>query len=52
MIESKIPSLPAWKVIWEMIRFRPWLDVIDFFSVALLRFCWQIAPALIIKTFF
>ncbi len=52
MIESKIPSLPAWKVIWEMIRFRPWLDVIDFFSVALLRFCWQIAPALIIKAFF
>ncbi|RIK29772.1 MAG: ABC transporter ATP-binding protein [Anaerolineae bacterium] len=50
MIES--PSLPAWKVIWEMIRFRPWLDVIDFFSVALFRFAAQIAPALIIKAFF
>jgi ATP-binding cassette subfamily B protein len=47
-----IPSLPAWKVIYEMIRFRPWLDVIDFISVALLRFCWQVAPALIIKAFF
>jgi ATP-binding cassette subfamily B protein len=35
-----------------MIRFRPWLDVIDFISVALLRFCWQVAPALIIKSFF
>ncbi len=50
MIES--PSLPAWKVIWEMIRFRPWLDVIDFFSVALFRFAAQVAPALIIKAFF
>ena len=50
--ESNIPSLPAWKVIWEMIRFRPWLEFIDFVSVALIRFCWQIAPALIIKAFF
>ncbi|MBL8100655.1 MAG: ABC transporter ATP-binding protein [Anaerolineales bacterium] len=49
---ENIPSLPAWKVIWEMIRFRPWLDFIDFVSVALIRFCWQIAPALIIKAFF
>ncbi|HCR71258.1 MAG TPA: ABC transporter ATP-binding protein [Anaerolineae bacterium] len=49
---ENIPSLPAWKVIWEMIRFRPWLDFIDFISVALIRFCWQIAPALIIKAFF
>lgn len=49
---ENIPSLPAWKVIWEMIRFRPWLDFIDFISVALIRFCWQIAPALIIKNFF
>lgn len=49
---ENIPSLPAWKVIWEMIRFRPWLDFIDFASVALMRFCWQIAPALIIKAFF
>lgn len=49
---ENIPSLPAWKVIWEMIRFRPWLDFIDFISVALIRFCWQIAPAVIIKNFF
>ncbi|MBL8091445.1 MAG: ABC transporter ATP-binding protein [Anaerolineales bacterium] len=49
---ENIPSLPAWKVIWEMIRFRPWLNFIDFVSVALIRFCWQIAPALIIKAFF
>ncbi len=49
---TTIPSLPAWKVIWEMIRFRPWLDVIDFFSVALVRFSSQVAPALILKAFF
>ena len=46
------PSLPAWKVIWEMIRFRPWLDFIDLLSVGVFRFCMQVAPALIIKSFF
>lgn len=50
--EINIPSLPAWKVIYEMIRFRPWLWFVDLLSVALIRFCWQVAPALIIKAFF
>jgi ATP-binding cassette subfamily B protein len=49
---ENIPSLPAWKVIWEMIRFRPWLDFIDLASVALSRFSGQVAPALILKAFF
>ncbi len=49
---KKVPALPAWKVIWEMLRFRPWLWFIDLISVALIRFCWQVAPALIIKAFF
>jgi ATP-binding cassette subfamily B protein len=49
---QKVPALPAWRVIWAMMRFRPWLCFIDFCSVALIRFCWQIAPALIIKAFF
>ena len=49
---QKVPALPAWKVIWEMLTFRPWLWFIDLISVALIRFCWQIAPALIIKAFF
>jgi ATP-binding cassette subfamily B protein len=51
-INLKVPSLPAWRVIWEMIRFRPWLWFIDLLCVTLIRFCWQIAPALIIKAFF
>ncbi|MCK6540656.1 MAG: ABC transporter ATP-binding protein/permease [Anaerolineales bacterium] len=51
-LPQDIPSLPAWKVIWEMIRFRPWLWIIDLVSVALIRFCWQVAPALIMKAFF
>ena len=50
--ELNTPSLPAWKVIWEMIRFRPWLDLIDLLAVALFRFSMQVAPALIIKAFF
>src|SRR5919106_2359659 len=49
---QKVPALPAWRVIWEMMRFRPWLWFIDLLSVGLIRFCWQIAPALIIKAFF
>jgi len=51
-INLKVPALPAWRVIWEMLRFRPWLWFIDLLSVTLIRFCWQIAPALIIKAFF
>ena len=51
-LEQKVPALPAWRVIWDMIRFRPWLWFIDLVSVALIRFCWQVAPALIIKAFF
>jgi ATP-binding cassette subfamily B protein len=49
---QKILALPAWRVIWEMMRFRPWLWFIDLVCVALIRFVWQIAPALIIKAFF
>jgi ATP-binding cassette subfamily B protein len=51
-LNQKVPALPAWKVIGQMIRFRPWLWFIDFVSVSLIRFCWQVAPALIIKAFF
>jgi ATP-binding cassette, subfamily B, bacterial len=51
-IPEKIPALPAWRVIWDMLRFRPWLWFVDLISVALIRFCWQLAPALIIKAFF
>ncbi len=49
---QKVPALPAWRVIWEMMTFRPWLWFMDLLCVALIRFCWQVAPALIIKAFF
>jgi len=45
-------SMPAWKVILSMIRFRPWLIAIDFLSVLVLRLLWQIVPALILREFF
>src|SRR5687768_4978912 len=48
----KIPALPAWRVIWEMLRFRPWLWFVDLLCVTLIRFVWQIAPALLMKAFF
>ncbi len=50
--DLNVPALPTWKVIYEMIRFRTWLWIVDFLSVALIRFCFQIAPALILKAFF
>ncbi|MEY2817639.1 MAG: hypothetical protein RL275_1102 [Chloroflexota bacterium] len=50
--DLNIPALPAWKVVFELIRFRPWMWIVDLVSVALIRFCWQVAPALIIKAFF
>jgi ATP-binding cassette subfamily B protein len=50
--DLNIPALPAWKVVLELIRFRPWLWLVDLAAVALIRFCWQVAPALIIKAFF
>jgi ATP-binding cassette subfamily B protein len=50
--ELNIPALPAWKVIWEMIRFRPGMWIIDLVSVALSRFSGQVAPALVLKAFF
>src|SRR5512134_2528224 len=51
-LTPKIPVLPAWRVIWQMLLFRPWLWFVDLLCVALIRFCWQVAPALIIKAFF
>ncbi|MFZ5921916.1 MAG: ATP-binding cassette domain-containing protein [Chloroflexota bacterium] len=51
-LESPVPALPAWKVIREMVRFRPFLWFIDLLSVALFRFVWQLAPALIMQAFF
>jgi ATP-binding cassette subfamily B protein len=50
--QPNIPALPAWKVIYQMIHFRPFLWVVDFLSVALIRFSAQVAPALVLKTFF
>ena len=50
--DLNIPALPAWKVVRELIRFRFWLWIVDLVSVSLIRFCWQVAPALIIKAFF
>jgi len=51
-LEQKVPALPAWKVAWELIRFRTWYWIVDLVSVGLIRFCWQVGPALIIKAFF
>jgi ATP-binding cassette subfamily B protein len=50
--ELNVPALPAWKVVLELIRFRPWYWFVDLVAVGLVRFCWQVGPALIMKAFF
>lgn len=50
--EEKVNALPAWKVILEMVRFRPWLIFVDFVAVVIYRLAWQLAPALIMQAFF
>ncbi len=49
---EQAPALPAWRVIWDMLRFRPWFWFVDLLSVAIMRVCWQLLPAFIIKAFF
>ncbi len=51
-LPPNVPSLPAWRVILEMIRFRPWYWFIDLVSVVLFRLAWQVLPALVMKAFF
>ncbi len=45
-------TLPAWRVVLQMIRFRPWLWFIDFLAIIILRVAWQILSGLTIKAFF
>jgi ATP-binding cassette subfamily B protein len=47
-----VPALPAWRVIWAMIRFRPVEWAIDLLSAVIFRIAWQIAPGLILRAFF
>jgi ATP-binding cassette, subfamily B, bacterial len=51
-IDIKTPALPAWKVIYAMLRFRPWFWLIDLISVLLVRIAWQVAPGLLLQQFF
>lgn len=50
--KKPVNTLPAWRVIVSMIRFRPWYWLIDLFSVLIFRLAWQVAPGLIIREFF
>jgi len=52
VLEENVPALPAWRVIWNMLRFRPFLWLVDLISVALFRASWQLLPALAMRAFF
>lgn len=45
-------TLPAWRVIFSMIKFRPWFWFVDLVSVAFFRASWQLLPGLILRAFF
>ncbi len=51
-IEERVPALPAWRVIWDMLRFRPFLWLVDLVSVTLFRAGWQLIPGLAMQAFF
>jgi ATP-binding cassette, subfamily B, bacterial len=50
--DANVHALPAWKVILQMVRFRPWYWLVDLISVLLVRLMWQIAPGLVLRYFF
>lgn len=50
--EEKVAALPAWRVIFSMIQFRPRYWLVDFLSVLIMRMGWQVFPGLISKAFF
>lgn len=50
--QARREGLPAWRIIWSMVRFRPWLWLLDLGSAVLFRFMWQVAPGLILRAFF
>lgn len=49
---QKNSSLPAWRVILAMIRFRPLLWLLDLVAIFVIRAVWEIIPGLILKYFF
>jgi ATP-binding cassette subfamily B protein len=48
---KKVDSLPAWQVIWRMIRYRPWLWLGNLGCMLVLLLLWQV-PALLLRQFF
>jgi ATP-binding cassette subfamily B protein len=49
--KDKVGTLPAWKVILRMIRYRPWLWLGNLGCMLVLLLLWQV-PALLMRQFF
>jgi ATP-binding cassette subfamily B protein len=47
----EVDTLPAWQVIWRMIRYRPWLWLGNLGCMLVLLLLWQV-PALLLRQFF
>ncbi len=45
-------SLPTWRAVLALIRFRPWYFLIDLLAVALVRGMGQLVPGLLLRSFF
>ena len=48
---KKINALPTWRVIWRIIRYRPWLWLGNLGCMLVLLLLWQV-PALLMRQFF
>jgi ATP-binding cassette subfamily B protein len=48
---KKVETLPTWQIILSMVRYRPWLWLINLFSMFVLVLFWQL-PALLMREFF
>jgi len=48
---SSVDALPAWQVIWSMVRYRPRLWLGNLGSLLVILLLWQV-PALLMRQFF
>jgi ATP-binding cassette subfamily B protein len=45
-------ALPVWRVVLSMVRFRPWLWLIDLAAVFVGQMCWGVVSGLVMRAFF
>jgi ATP-binding cassette subfamily B protein len=49
---EKGTRLPAWRVVLSLIRFRPWLWLLDLAAITVGQMCWGVVSGLVMRAFF